>query len=108
MNEMVMNSSSLSRAAAAALAVFFLLVVTACGSSIQGKYSNSTGGVRLELRSGGKATFTLDNESEQCSYSIKGKTLHLACREGKVDFGIRDNGSLAGPGFIGELKKTKS
>lgn len=103
-----MNLSPLSRAIAASLAVFALLAVTACGSGIRGKYSNPTGGVKLELRSGGKATFTLDNESEQCSYRIKGKTLHLDCGEGKVDFSIRDDGSLAGPGFIGEMKKTKS
>jgi hypothetical protein len=82
----------------------------ACGSKMEGTYSQAAGGmITLDLRSGGKATFTMMGESMPCTYKVKGDKLNLDCRpKGEtVDFMIHDDGSLTGPGFIGNMKKSK-
>jgi hypothetical protein len=48
------------------------LVLTSCGSSAAGTYSDTSGAVVLELRSGGKAQFTFMGETAACTYGVDG------------------------------------
>ena len=84
-------------------------VIGGCGSKMEGTYTNTGGMVTLDLKSGGKATFTMMGESMPCTYKVKGDKLNLDCRpKGEtVDFMVHDDGSLTGPGFIGAMKKSK-
>ena len=79
------------------------------GSNMDGTYTSTGGTVVLDLKSSGKATFTLMGESMPCSYKVKDEKLLLDCtpQGEKVDFVIHGDGSLSGPGFIGSMKKSK-
>ena len=79
------------------------------GSNMEGTYATTAGNVVLDLKSGGKAMFTLMGESMPCKYNVKDEKLVLDCTpEGeKVDFVIHGDGSISGPGFIGNMKKSK-
>ena len=95
----------------AALALITPLIAS-CGSKskLEGTYSQSGGGtVALDLKSGGKAQFTMMGESVACTYQVNGDKLMLDCtpKGEKVDFTIHDDGSLTGPSFIGVLTKGK-
>ena len=84
-------------------------VIGGCGSKMEGTYTNTGGMVTLDLKSGGKATFTMMGETLPCSYKSKGDKINLDCspKGEKVDFTVHDDGSLTGPGFIGAMKKSK-
>jgi hypothetical protein len=84
-------------------------VIGGCGSKMEGTYTNTGGMVTLDLKSGGKATFTMMGETLPCSYKVKGDKVNLDCspKGEKVDFMVHDDGSLTGPGFIGAMKKSK-
>jgi len=89
----------------------FVMIPTGCsaGSNMEGTYTSALGNVVLDLKSGGKAIFTLMGESMPCTYTVKGEKLVLDCtpQGEKVDFVIHGDGSISGPGFIGSMKKTK-
>ena len=80
----------------------------ACGGGLSGTYTNPTGLVTLDLRSGGKASLTMMGQNEECTYDVSGKNLTLTCGGDKTVWGIHDDGSLTGPGFVGTLAKRKS
>jgi hypothetical protein len=84
-------------------------VIGGCGSKMEGTYTNTGGMVTLDLKSGGKANFSLMGENYACTYTVKGDKVMLDCspKGEKVDFTIHDDGSLTGPGFIGAMKKSK-
>ena len=79
------------------------------GSNMEGTYTSNMGNVVLDLKSGGEAMFTLMGESMPCKYNVKDEKLVLDCtpQGEKVDFVIHGDGSLSGPGFIGNMKKSK-
>jgi hypothetical protein len=83
-------------------------MIGGCGSKTEGTYTNTGGMVTLDLKSGGKATFTMMGETIPCSYKVKDSKVMLDCtpKGEKVDFMIHDDGSLSGPGFIGAMKKS--
>ena len=84
------------------------LATAACGANgVEGTYSNG-GSVVLDLRSGGKADLTLMGELEHCSWKATDSKVTLSCKEGSVDFTRHDDGSLSGPVYIGQLKKSKN
>ena len=84
-------------------------VIGGCGSKMEGTYTNTGGMVTLDLKSGGKATFTMMGETVSCNYKAKGDKINLDCspKGEKVDFTVHDDGTLTGPGFIGAMKKSK-
>lgn len=79
----------------------------ACGSKLDGTYTNPSGIVMLELRSGGKATMGLGGETRECSHAEEGKQVRLTCGGEKITLRINDDGTLFAPGFIGVMKKSK-
>ena len=90
---------------AAVIAV--VAVIGGCGSKVEGTYSNGSM-VTLDLKSGGKAMFTMMGETIPCTYKVKDNKVQLDCtpKGEKADFLIHDDGSLTGPGFIGNMKKS--
>jgi len=79
-----------------------------CGSKLEGTYTNNGGMVTLDLKSGGKALWTMMGETTPCKYTVKGEKIALDCtpKGEKLDLMIHDDGSLTGPGFIGSMKKS--
>ena len=85
-------------------------LIGGCGSKTEGTYTNAGGMVTLDLKSGGKAAFTMMGESLPYTYKVSGNKVNLDCtpKGEKVDFMIHDDGSLTGPGFVGAMKKSAS
>ena len=107
-----MNNPNWRRTAVFSVVFCTLLVVFGCGPSIKGTYSSTSGTMTLELRSGGKASFTMMGETQECTYTVSGKNIHLTCGKNETDFNIMDDGSLTSKSpFIGAtfgaLRKTK-
>jgi hypothetical protein len=99
-----------------ALIISLTLIVPAivsCSSKakLEGTYAQGGGNgtIALDLRSGGKARFTMMGEDYACTYQVNGDKVLLDCspKGEKVDLTIHDDGSLTGPSFIGVLKKAK-
>ena len=80
-----------------------------CGSGVRGTYSDQSGAFVLDLKSGGKASFTIPGDAISCNYQVKGESLTLDCPggSGKLDFTIHGDGSVTGPrdGFMPALRK---
>jgi hypothetical protein len=102
-----MNNTFLNTIALAAVVAGSAFGMAACGSGIAGTYTNPTGLVTLDLRSGGKASLAMMGENEDCTYEVAEKQLSLTCKGEKTAWGIHDDGSLTGPGFVGTLQKSK-
>ena len=106
-----MKYVSLKNVILAALLASMSCAVAACGSSLQGTYSDASGNIMLELKSGGEASFSLITQIVSCSYKVKGEKLTLDCQGevGKLVLTIHDDGSLTGPpeGFLPVLRKKK-
>jgi hypothetical protein len=88
------------------------LVVSGCNSGPHGTYTDSSGAVILELRSGGKASFTFMGDVEDCSFKSSDRQLTLTCKGNPAPvtaFNIHDDGSLTGPPgtFMPPLRKEK-
>jgi len=88
-----------------------LLLATACGSGIEGKYYNSVSGeYALELK-GGKVTYAQGIlEGQNLVYEVRGDSLVIRPPQGGADeeltFGIESDGSLS-LGFLGSLTKNR-
>lgn len=90
-----------------------VLLVSGCNSGPTGTYTDANGAVILELRSGGKASFTFMGDVENCTYESSAKQLTLTCKGSPAPvtvFNIHDDGSLTGPAgsFMPPLRKEKS
>jgi hypothetical protein len=89
------------------------LSMSACSSclpgNVEGTYSDVSGAFKVELKGGGKATFTTLNSPVDCTYVKDGKKLNLTCENRVLSFTIQDDGSLMPPqeAGIGPLKKAK-
>ena len=87
------------------------LILAACGSRVEGTYSDPSGSFVLELRSGGKASFTFAGQTAACTYAVNGNQLSLTCGgdAGTEVLTIHDDGSLTGPPgtFMPALRKTQ-
>jgi hypothetical protein len=79
----------------------------ACGSKLDGTYTNPSGIVMLELRSGGKATMGVGGETRDCSHAEDGKQIRLTCGKEQIALRINEDGTLFAPGFIGVMKRSK-
>ena len=82
-------------------------LATACGSKLDGTYTNPSGIVMLELRSGGKATMGVGGETRECTHAEEGKQVRLTCGKEQIALRINEDGTLFAPGFIGVMKKSK-
>jgi hypothetical protein len=105
-----MKTMSIYRMLVSVALIFVTPAIGSCGSKMEGTYTQPAGGaIALDLRSGGKANFTLMGENYACTYKVKGEKLMLDCtpKGEKIDFTIHDDGSLCGSDFIGVLKKSK-
>lgn len=82
-------------------------VFSGCFSSVEGKYSDQTGMINLELQGGGKATLGAMGQAEPCTYTTDGDKVAITCHGETTTFTKQSDGSLAPPSgaMIGLLKK---
>lgn len=88
------------------LLIATLLLLSACGSNIEGTYSDKFGLVDYEFRSGGKVYMrTLGTETE-LKYSVDGDKVTIELPQGGNQVFTRlENGHLQGPLNISLEKK---
>ncbi len=103
-----MKKASNARSQIVFIFVLALSVLSACGKSVTGTYSNANGTVVLELKSGGKATITMLGVVGQCTYEADDQQVTLTCEGEKWPFARNQDGSLTGPPIIGLLQKSRS
>jgi hypothetical protein len=67
-----------------------------CMDPLRGTYTDETGGIVLNLKSGGNAIFTFAGQPDACTYIVEGKQLTLTCKgeSGSLAFTIDKDGSL--------------
>lgn len=81
------------------------LLLAACGSGIEGTYSDPTGMAKYEFESGGKVYFSLLGVKTQQKYEIDGKHIKITTSSGNTQILTRlEDGSLEGPMGV-KLKK---
>ena len=108
-----MNQPDLRKTTLSAVILTAILWFNACNActtpSLQGTYTDSTGGFKLELKSGGQASLTTLNNTTACTYKVDGKQLTVQCENQTLPFTVQDEGSLMPPAEaqLGPLKKTK-
>jgi hypothetical protein len=96
-----------------ALLVAVAFFASACGSDPwAGTYSNSNGSITLDVKKGGKASFTAVGDTVECTYTTeRDKTLALDCPEpaGKFVFARQGDGSIVAEGnmMVGRLTKSQ-
>jgi hypothetical protein len=80
------------------LTVACLAVLAGCGG-VAGTYTDPSGSMVLELKSGGAATFSFMGQTAQCTYATSGNQVTVDCKgeAGKTVFTVQSDGSLAGP-----------
>ena len=90
-----------------AAAFVIIPAISQSAPNMEGTYTS--GMVTLDLKSGGKAMFTMMGESMPCTYRTTDDKVLLDCtpKGEKVDFIIHGDRSITGPGFIGNMKKSK-
>lgn len=104
-----MSSSLLRNAVLSAVLAVSICALAACGPSYEGTYSDPTGAIAVNVKSGGQATITFMNQTAQCTYTVAGDKLTMNCKGdiGTINFTLRPDGTLAGPpdSLIPPLKK---
>jgi hypothetical protein len=62
----------------------------------------------LDITSGGKVLLTVMRETDSRTYRVKDDKLQLSCPQlaESIDFIILSCGSLSGPEFVGNMKKS--
>src|SRR5580658_1543738 len=100
-----MNRSLLRVIILGSSVMFMSQLLSGCG--VEGKYSDQTGMINLELQSGGKATLGAMGQAEPCTYKTDGDKVDITCHGETTTFTKQSDGSLAPPAgaMIGLLKK---
>jgi hypothetical protein len=95
----------------AGVAMMTLVAASCGGGGVEGTYGDPNGPTKLELKSGGKATFTVMNQPTDCTYTTDKKKVTLDCKEGApVEFTLSDDGTtlINPPGsMMPNMKKSK-
>lgn len=87
------------------LLMLAMLLLTACGSGIEGTYSDPTGVAKYEFESGGKVYMSLLGVKTEQKYVVDGKHIKIITASGNTQIFTRlEDGSLEGPLGI-KLKK---
>ena len=102
-----MNSSFLRVIVLASSVTFMSQMFSGCFGGVEGKYSDQTGMINLELQSGGKAPLGAMGQAEPCTYKTDGDKVDVTCHGETTTFTKQSDGSLAPPtgAMIGLLKK---
>jgi hypothetical protein len=91
--------------------VAIVTMAMSCGGGIEGTYGDPNGPTKLELKSGGKATFTVMNQPTDCTYTVDKKKVTLDCKQGEpvVLTLSDDNTTLINPpgSMMPNMKKSK-
>jgi hypothetical protein len=96
---MKMNFLKILLMNAVALTILATSGCEGCGSRIPGTYSDPTGGIVVDFKSGGTATLTFAGETTSCPYTSTGDQVVVNCKgdPGRMAFTFDKEGSLVGP-----------
>ena len=86
------------------LLICAVLLLAACGSGIEGTYTDPTGVAKYEFESGGKVYMSLLGVKVEQKYEVDGNHIKIMTSSGTQILTRLDDGSLEGPLGI-KLKK---
>lgn len=81
------------------------LLLSACGSGLDGTYADKDGMVSYTFNSGGKMTQSAMGMEVEMKYEIDGKKVKLITPQGNLILTLLDDGSIQGPMGVKLLKK---
>ena len=80
---------------------------SSCGGGVTGTYGE--GAAKIELKSGGKATFSFAGQSMECTYTTAAKKVSMDCKDGQpIEMTLSDDGktlNMPAGSMIPSLKK---
>ena len=83
-----------------------VLLLSACGSGLDGTYSDKSGMVSYTFNSGGKMTQSAMGMEAEMKYEVDGKKVKLITPQGNLILTLLDDGSIQGPMGV-KLEKQK-
>ncbi len=95
---------------AALAAAILCLGAVGCGNGVSGHTYQGPGGlVQVQFQSGGKAVATVGAMTDNCTYTVDGKTVALTCEGITTDLTLNSDGSLSGPpdGMMSKMTRVK-
>ncbi len=98
------------RVLATVAAAILCFGAVACGNGVSGHTFQGPGGlVQVQFQSGGKAIATVGALTDNCTYTVDGKTVALTCEGITTDLTKDSDGSLSGPpdGMMSKMTRVK-
>jgi len=79
------------------MALALIVSLTACGSGLNGTYTDASGMVSYTFRPGGKVTMTAMGVETETDYTVEGRKVKIGSPQGALVMTILDDGSIQGP-----------
>jgi len=89
------------------LLVFAVLLLSACGSKVDGTYSDPSGIMSYTFNSNGKMIQSTMGVQVEMKYEVEGDKVKLITPGGNLILSLLDDGSIQGPMGIKLTKKKK-
>ena len=87
-------------------AVLLALLLTACGSGMDGIYTDRMGMITYTFKPDGKVIMEVFGAATELSYELDGETLKISSPQGNQIMTVKDKESILGPmGMVLERKK---
>lgn len=86
--------------------VCFALLLTACGSGMDGTYSDQLGMTTYSFKPDGKVVLEVLGTATELSYELDGEKLKIVSPQGNLIMTVKDKDSIVGPmGMVLARKK---
>ncbi len=84
-----------------------ILLLSACGASLDGTYTDPNGMLSYTFKSGGKLYESAMGMEIELNYQMDGKKIKIMSPQGNLILTLLDDGSIQGPMGIKLTKKSK-
>lgn len=88
-------------------AVIFAILLSACGSGLNGTYTDASGIVSYNFKSGGKVAMATMGMETEMDYRVEDGKVKIGSPQGALVMTILEDGSIQGPMGIKLTKQKK-
>lgn len=86
--------------------LFTVLLLSACGSKLEGTYADGSGSMRYSFNSNGKVSQSLGGMEYEMDYKVEGNKIKIMSGDNAMVMNLLEDGSIQGPMGI-KLTKQK-
>ncbi|MFZ3036942.1 MAG: hypothetical protein WA112_06665 [Rugosibacter sp.] len=87
--------------------IIFVILLSACGSGLNGTYTDASGIVSYTFKSGGKVTMATMGLETEMEYRVEDGKVKIGSPQGALVMPILEDGSIQGPMGIKFTKQKK-